>query len=87
MYNIPMETKNKKETTYRLFLIIAMSTSIVLVSPVIILVALGFFVDSFFHTTPLYTALGGGLGFISGIVNVFRMMQMMQRKKREQKKQ
>jgi F0F1-type ATP synthase assembly protein I len=77
-----VEGKQKNQTTNRLFLIVAMSTTILLVSPVIILLAVGYFADKYFHTMPLYTATGGGLGFISGIINVFRMMQMMQKKKK-----
>jgi len=78
-----MEQKNTKEnkTTFKFFLIMAMSTSILLVSPVLILVALGFFLDKILHTAPLYMIVGGIIGFISGIINVFRMTQMMQKKK------
>jgi len=74
--------EEKSKTTYKLFLIIAMSTAILLVSPVIVLLGVGYFADNFFHTTPIYMALGGGIGFISGIINVFRMMQLMQKRKK-----
>ncbi len=78
-----MEIKNKTNpTTYKFFLIMAMSTAIVLVSPVLILLAAGYFADKFFHTAPLYMALGGGLGFISGVINVFRMMTLIQKRKK-----
>ena len=66
-----------------MFLLMAMSTAILLVSPVIILLALGYFLDTIFHTSPLYLFLGIVIGFVSGVVNVFRMMQLMQRRKKE----
>jgi F0F1-type ATP synthase assembly protein I len=80
-----MEQKNIKEnkTTYKLFIIMAMSTAILLVSPVLLLAALGYFLDKFFHTAPLFLIIGGVIGFISGITNVFRMMRLMQRRKRQ----
>jgi len=59
----------------------AMSTSILLVSPVAVLVAVGYFADKYFHTAPLYILIGGGVGFVSGIMNVFRMMKMIQKRK------
>lgn len=80
-----MEQKEKttKQTTYKFFLIMAMSTAILLVSPVIVLLGVGYFLDKFFHTAPLYMVLGGGVGFVSGIINVLRMMQLMQKRKKE----
>ena len=79
-----METKIEEQTksTYKLFIIMAMSTSILLVSPMAILVAAGYFADKYFHTTPLYILVGGGVGFVSGIMNVFRMMKLMQKRKK-----
>jgi len=74
-----MEAKGK--TTNKLFFIIATSTAILLVSPVALLGIIGYFVDKIFHTAPLYLILGILIGFVSGIINVFRMVQMMQRKK------
>lgn len=76
------DKQNNNQPAYRLFLIIAMSTSIVLVSPVLMLLVVGYFVDNFFHTTPLYMFLGIGIGFVSGIINVFRMVQLMQKRKK-----
>jgi len=78
-----VEEKNKinKNTNYRLFLIMAMSTSILLVSPVVILSVIGYFADNIFHATPLYLIIGISIGFISGVSNVFRMVKMMQKRK------
>jgi F0F1-type ATP synthase assembly protein I len=79
-----VEQKEIKEnkTTYKLFIIMAMSTAILLVSPVLILGALGYFLDIFFHTAPVFLIIGSIIGFISGIFNIFRMMKLMQRKKK-----
>ncbi len=76
------ETKENK-TSYKLYIIVAMSTTILLVSPVLILATLGYFADKFFHTAPTFLIIGGIVGFISGIINVFRMTQMMQRRKKQ----
>ena len=76
----PKENRTNK-TTYKLFIIMAMSTTILLVSPVIILVALGYFLDKIFHIAPTLLIIGGIVGFVSGISNVFRMMRLMQKRK------
>jgi F0F1-type ATP synthase assembly protein I len=78
-----MNMRQENKTTFKLFIIMAMSTAILLVSPVIILSGVGYFADNFFHTAPLYMILGGAIGFISGIINVFRMMQLMQKRKKK----
>ena len=80
-----MEQKgsNENKTTYKFYLIMAMSTSILLVSPVFIMGLFGYFLDKFFHTAPLFLIFGGVVGFISGIINVFRMTKLMQRKKKQ----
>jgi len=67
-------------------MLIGMSTAILLVSPVIILLVLGYFADKIFHTAPLYMIMGIVVGFVSGVINVFRMVQLMQRRKLQQKK-
>lgn len=79
-----MEMKNKVEpkTTYRLFLIMGMSTAILLVSPVLVLFGIGYIIDSIFHTHPFYTLIGGTVGFISGMFNVFKMTKMIQKRKK-----
>jgi F0F1-type ATP synthase assembly protein I len=84
-----MEQKDKKvsKATYQLFIIMAMSTAILLVSPVAILIAVGYFADKIFHTTPLYILIGGAIGFVSGIMNVFRMTKMIQKKRLNAKKE
>jgi len=79
------KTKKENRTTYKLFIIMAMSTEILLVSPVLILGIIGYFLDKIFHTAPLYLIIGGIVGFVSGIMNVFRMMRLMQRKKAQNK--
>jgi len=78
-----MEQKEaqKSKTTYKLFIIMAMSTTILLVSPVVLLGGLGYFLDKIFHTAPLWLIVGSIGGFISGIINVFRMTQLMQKRK------
>jgi F0F1-type ATP synthase assembly protein I len=78
-----MENKPESQTTNKLGLIIGMSTAILLVTPVIILLVIGYFLDSIFHTSPLYLVIGIIVGFISGVVNVYRLMKLMQRRKNQ----
>lgn len=79
-----MGTKEKDESKSAIasFLIIGMSTAILLVSPVLALFLIGYFVDKFFHTTPFFMILGLTLGFISGIMNVFKLLKVMQQRKK-----
>ena len=70
-----MQTKEKpQKSVNKSFILIGMSTAIVLVSPVIALLLVGYFFDNIFHTTPVIMTAGILLGFISGVVNVFRLM-------------
>jgi F0F1-type ATP synthase assembly protein I len=80
-------TKKEYKKTYKFFIIMAMSTSILLISPVLLLGVFGYLLDKFFHSTPIFLIIGGIAGFISGIVNVFRMMQLMQERRSKVKNQ
>ncbi|MGI8419892.1 MAG: AtpZ/AtpI family protein [Candidatus Levyibacteriota bacterium] len=75
-----MKEQPKSKTTF--FILIGMSTALLLATPVIILLFLGIFLDSFFHTGRLFTIGGVIIGFLGGIFNVFRLMQMMQKRKK-----
>ena len=63
-------------------ILVGMSTAILLAAPVIVLLIIGFALDMLFHTTPTITLLGAGIGFVSGIVNVTRLMKIMQKQKK-----
>jgi F0F1-type ATP synthase assembly protein I len=76
-----MEKNAKPQQGSTLPIIIGMSTAILLVTPVLILLVLGYIVDNIFHTTPFYMIGGIIVGFISGVINVFRLMKLMQRRK------
>ena len=77
-----MEVEKKSLTSdNKSLIIIGMSTAIVLVSPVIGLMLVGYFSDKFFHTTPIIMTAGILLGFISGIMNVFKIMKLFQKQK------
>lgn len=69
------KTKQRSKTAY--FVIVGMSTAILLATPVIILTAAGFFLDKLFNTSP-YLLIGGGvLGFIGGITNIYKLLMRM----------
>jgi F0F1-type ATP synthase assembly protein I len=75
-----MVSQPKSKTTF--FILVGMSTALLLASPVIILLFLGIFLDSMVHTGKLFTIGGIIVGFVGGIFNVFRLMQMMQKRKK-----
>lgn len=63
----------------KLYYIIAIGgqITILLVGPVVFCLLLGFWLDSFFHTTPLFTIIGVIVGFVGSIFNVFRVMKII----------
>lgn len=73
--------KPKSKTTF--FILVGFSTAILLAAPVVILLFVGNFMDSLFHAGKTFTILGIIVGFIGGIANVFRLMQLMQKRKKE----
>ena len=77
----------KQNAGNKLFLLMAMSTAILLVTPVLVLAALGFFLDYLFHTTPLITILGVCIGFISGMTNVFKLLRLSEKIKKTKSKE
>jgi len=82
-----MEAKEQSEQkNQKTFIIVAMSTAILLVSPVITLLVLGYFLDKFFHTAPLFLLLGVSIGFISGVMNVFKLLRVTQKVKKQKAK-
>jgi F0F1-type ATP synthase assembly protein I len=78
---------SESKTTWTLLMMMGMSTAFLLVVPVLILLTIGFFVDKIFHTTPFYMLLGITLGLVGGIMNVFRLLQAMQKNKLKTKKE
>lgn len=76
-----MKRKEESKNTTAFFIMMGMSTAFLLVTPVLILLAIGFFADNFFHTTPFYMTLGICIGLVGGVMNVFRLLQAMQKNK------
>jgi F0F1-type ATP synthase assembly protein I len=72
----------ESQSTTTFFIMMGMSTAFLLVTPVLVLLAIGFFVDNYFHTSPFYMILGIAIGLVGGTFNVFRLLQAMQRKKK-----
>lgn len=70
-----METKSKQKTTY--FVLVGMSTAILLVTPVVILAGAGFLLDKLLGTTPWILIIGTVAGFIGGMLNVYKLMTKM----------
>jgi F0F1-type ATP synthase assembly protein I len=76
-----VKDKTETKTTTTFLIMMGMSTAFLLVTPVLILLLIGFFTDKFFHTTPFFMLLGIAIGIIGGTFNVFRLLQAMQRNK------
>jgi F0F1-type ATP synthase assembly protein I len=74
------EPQPKSKTTF--FVLVGLSTALLLASPVVILLFVGSFIDNIFHTKPTFLILGIIVGFIGGIANVFRLMRLMQKRKK-----
>lgn len=77
---------NEPKTTTTFLIMMGMSTAFLLVTPVLILLLIGFFADKTFHTTPFFMLVGIGLGLVGGTFNVFRLLQAMQKNKLKVKK-
>ena len=67
--------KEKRKIYY--IIAIGGQITILLVGPVVFCLLLGFWLDGFFHTTPLFTIIGVIVGFVGSIFNVFRVMKIM----------
>ena len=76
-----MEQKPQPKSKATFYILMAASTAILLAAPVIVLAALGFFLDKLFHTSPIILIAGGVIGFIGGTVNVYKLVKAMNSKK------
>lgn len=72
------QQKQRSKTAY--VLLVGMSTAILLATPVILLLGGGYLLDKLFQTSPYITLAGGVLGFISGMVNVYKLLTRMNAK-------
>lgn len=59
------------------FALIAGTVTILLVTPVLVLLFIGFFADKFFHTGNLFLMLGGVMGFVGGMMNVYKLVKKL----------
>lgn len=73
-----MEKQTKSKTTF--FLLIGMSTAILLATPVVVLSGLGFFLDTYLRTSPTFLIVGGIMGFVGGTINVYKLLTKMKQR-------
>jgi ATP synthase protein I len=76
-----MMQKLQPRSKISFFVLVGMSTAILLAAPVIILLLVGFALDTFLHTKPTFMLIGVIIGFVSGIINVSRLMKVIQKRK------
>ena len=68
----PSEEKAKKATDQAAM---AMELPFVLVAAVVVGGAIGFFLDRWLHTRPLFLLVFGGIGFFAGVRDVLRRLK------------
>ncbi len=74
-----MESKPKSKFAF--FVLIGLSSTILLAAPVIVLLGIGFFLDKIFHTGNIFMIGGTIIGFIGGSMNVLKLMKTMNKSK------
>ena len=78
---MPAIKNNNSKTSMTFLIMMGMSTAFLLVTPVLILLLVGYFADKIFHTSPFFILFGIGIGLIGGTINVFKLLQAMQKNK------
>lgn len=76
MKDKPLKLPSKENKLYY-SIILAASFGILIAVPVLILMALGYFIDKWLHTTPTFIAIGVVLGFVGSIINVMKLLKTM----------
>jgi F0F1-type ATP synthase assembly protein I len=80
MSNTQLKLPSKNNKVYY-SLTIALSIVILLVSPVLSLLIIGYFIDNFSHTTPTFMSIGVVLGFLGSLVNITKLLKVVKEKK------
>lgn len=78
---MPAKQKNRANTTISFLIMLGMSTAFLLVTPVLILLLIGYFADKIFHTSPIFLLMGIAIGLVGGTVNVYKLLMAMQKNK------
>lgn len=55
-------------------MLVGMSTAILLATPVVVLLGIGFFLDKLFNTGHILLICGGIIGFVGGMYNVYKLL-------------
>ncbi len=69
-----MEQKTQKKSKVVYFTLVGISTAILLVTPVLILMGIGFFLDKVFNTGYIFLIIGGIAGFVGGMYNIYKLL-------------
>ena len=77
-----IKNNNPERSKTSFFILIGMSTAILLAAPVLLLMLLGFLLDHWLHTGNLFKIGGAIVGFISGMINMYRLLTVMQKRKK-----
>lgn len=72
-----MDEQKQKRSKAAYFTLVGLSTAILLATPVLILLGVGFLLDTLFKTGPIFLLAGGIIGFISGMFNIYKLLTKM----------
>lgn len=73
-----MNSQQKQSLPFRSLMVIGFSSAFLLVTPVLIFIAIGLFLDNLFKTTPTITIFTGIFGVIGGTMNIMRIIKIVQ---------
>lgn len=73
-----MVNKDTNKLSTRAYMLIGISCAFMLAVPVLILLFIGTLLDTLFHTKPLITLFGAVAGSVSGIMNVLKILRIVQ---------
>lgn len=73
------EKSGSKNGNRKVYFVIGLAgqVTLLLVAPVVGSLVLGFWLDNYFHTSPIFIIGGVFLGFAGSIFNVFRIMKIV----------
>ncbi len=69
----------KKSKGLIMALALAGQVSVLLVAPVAVCLGLGIWLDNYFKSEPVFLVTGVILGFVVSIINVFRVMKLIEK--------
>lgn len=70
-------SKDREKRKFYYIIAVGGQITFLLVGPVVFCLLIGLWLDSYFHTAPLFIIIGVIAGFVGSIFNVFRVMKII----------